>query len=127
MARAVVEGIAFAVRNVLTQMEAQLGVEISPLTVTGGAAFPLVMRTLANVLQRPLAVMEGGDSAAQGAALLAFVAAKKTDTTWLAEWQPKVQATYAPEEVVSHRYEQLYEAFCALYPTLKHTFRMLAQ
>ena len=127
MARAVVEGIAFAVRNVLTQMEAQLGGRIAPLTVTGGAAFPDVLQILANVLRRPLAVIEGGDSAAQGAALLAFVAADKKDTNWLAAWNPRVEATYAPEVDASACYERQFEVFCALYPALSPTFRMLAE
>ena len=77
MARAVVEGIAFALRNVLAQIESHLGGTVTPLNVTGGAAFPLVLQTLANVLQRPLTAIEGGDSAAQGAALLALVAAQE--------------------------------------------------
>lgn len=127
MARAVVEGIALAVRTVLTQMESHLDDTIDPILVTGGGAFPFIVQTLSNVLRRPLAVIAGGDSAAQGAASMALVAAGKTDTCGLAEWRPEIQATYAPEGDVSHRYEQLYEAFCALYPALGPTFRMLAQ
>ena len=126
-ARAVVEGIAYAVRSVLAQMEERIGATVAPLTVTGGAAFPLVVQTLANVLQRPLTVIEGGDSAAQGAALLAFVAAGKADDSWLAEWCPSVQQTFAPQEVYRERYGRLFAAFCSLYPALKPTFTKLAE
>ena len=126
-ARAVVEGIAYAVRSVLAQMEERIGATVAPLTVTGGAAFPLVVQTLANVLQRPLTVIEGGDSAAHGAAILAFVAAGKADDSWLAEWRPSVQQTFAPQEVYREHYGRLFEAFCSLYPALKPTFTMLAE
>lgn len=119
LARAVVEGVAFALRNVLTEMETRLGVEISPLTVTGGAAFPPVAQTLANVLQRPLAVSAGGDGAAQGAALLAFVAAGRADLAWLAAWRPPLRTTYTPDTAAATMYNRQYEVFLAVYPALK--------
>ncbi len=119
LARAVVEGIAFALRNVVGEMETRLGVEISPLTVTGGAAFPPVAQTLANVLRRSLAVSESGDGAAQGAAMLAFVAAGKADLNRLAAWRPPIQATYAPDESLAAVYERQCEVFLAVYPALK--------
>ena len=127
LARAVIEGIAFALRNVLTQMEAHLGGTIAPITVTGGAAFPLVLQTLANVLQRPLTIVEGSDSAAQGAALLAWVAAGGKDLKWLARWQPQVQGNCVPDSSVSRMYEQRFEAFCTLYSALKHTLEAPAE
>ena len=127
MARAVVEGIAFAVRNVLTQMETHLGDTITPLLIAGGGAFPVVVRTLANVLQRPLTVIEGGESAAQGAALLAWVATGETDLDWLASWQPQVQESCVPDGSTSEIYEQRFEAFCTLYSALKRTFAAPAE
>lgn len=113
MARAVVEGIAFAARNVITEMERHLGRAVSPLSVTGGAAFPLVLQTLADALQRPLSVIEGGDAAAQGAAMLGRVAAGKADVGRLAEWTPRIQETYAPDASVSAKYKRRLAAFCA--------------
>ncbi len=127
MARAVVEGIAFAARNVLTHMESHLGDTVAPLLVTGGGAFPGVAQTLANVLQRPLTVIEGGESAAQGAALLAWVAAGETDLDWLASWQPNVQENYVPDGSVCRMYEQSYEVFCTLYSALRRTFESPAE
>ncbi len=119
MARAVVEGIAFALRNVLVQMEAHLGEPVAALAVTGGAAFPVVLQTLANVLQRPLTAIEGGESAAQGAALLALVAAGSADLGWLAAWQPRVRENYVPNTADSGRYERAFEMFSHLYPALR--------
>lgn len=127
MARAVVEGIAFAVRNVLTQMESHLDDTIDPILVTGGGAFPFVVQTLANVLQRPLALIEGGDGAAQGAALLACVAAGETDLDWLASWQPNVRENYVPDGSVCRMYERQFEAFCVLYSALKRTLEAPAE
>ena len=122
MARAVVEGIAYALRNVLAQLEGHLADTIAPLYVTGGGAFPVVVQNLANVLQRPLTAIEGGDSAAQGAALLALVAAGERDLDWLASWQPQVQGNCVPDGSTCEFYEQRFEAFCALYSALEHTF-----
>ncbi len=127
MARAVVEGIAFAVRNMLTQMEAHLDDTVAPLLVTGGGTFPVVLQTLANVLQCPLTVIEGGESAAQGAAQLAWVAAGERDLDWLASWQPQVQGNCVPDSSVSRMYEQRFEAFCTLYSALKRTFAAPAE
>ena len=127
VARAVVEGVAFAVRNALTQIEAHLGDTVAPLLVTGGGAFPVVVQTLADVLQRPLTVIEGGESAAQGAALLAWVATGETDLEWLAGWQPQVQGNCVPDSSVSRMYEERFEAFCTLYSALKHAFEAPAE
>ncbi len=127
MARAVVEGIAFALRNVLAQMEAHLGEPVAALAVTGGAAFPLVLQTLADVLQRPLTAIEGGESAAQGAALLALVAAGRADLEWLAAWQPRLRENYLPNESDAGRYERSFETFSHLYPALRDTMDVPGQ
>lgn len=121
IARAVVEGIAFAVRNGGTELEAHLGNPITPLNVTGGAAFPLVVHTLANVLQRPLDVIAGGEAAATGAAMLAFVAAGKSGLDWLADWKPGVQETFAPDASRQEIYERQFAAFCAAYAASQGT------
>lgn len=125
-ARAVLEGVAFALRNVLTEMEAHLGGSVCPLAVTGGAAFPAFVQTLANVLQRPLTVIEGGDGAAQGAALLAWVAAGRRDEGWLADWRPRARETIAPDGSTRELYERKSAAFSALYWALKPSFTAAA-
>ncbi len=122
IARAVLEGIAFAVRDVLALLEDRLGARIAPLSVTGGAAQPIFLRILASVLARPLNAIEGGDAAAQGAALLASVAAERMAMDRLAASRPRVQVTHAPEESDAERYGEAYAAFRTLYPALKHTF-----
>jgi xylulokinase len=116
MARAVLEGVAFAVRNVLTHMEAHLGSRITPLKVTGGGAFPLVLQTLASVLGRKLYVVEGGESAAQGAALLALLAAETAGETRLADWQPLIERAYAPVETETALYARRFDVFRSLHP-----------
>lgn len=121
LARAVVEGIAFAVRNVVSEKEAHLRSPITPLNVTGGAAFPLVVQTLANVLQRPLDVIEGGEAAATGAAMLAFVAAGKSSLDWLAAWKPRIEDTFAPDASIQEIYDRQFTAFCAAYAASQGT------
>ncbi len=118
MARAVIEGIAFALRNVLAQLEGHLADTISPLYVTGGGAFPAVVQTLSDVLDRPLTAIENSDSAAQGAALLAFVAAGARDLDWLASRQPSVQENYVPDRNVRSVLERRFEAFRTLHTAL---------
>ncbi len=122
MARAVIEGIAFAVRNVVMQMEGHLSDTISPLYVTGGGAFPVVVQTLSDVLDRPLTAIESGDSAAQGAALLAFIAAGARDLDWLESRQPRVQEIYVPERSVRSMQDRRFEAFRTLYTALSQNF-----
>lgn len=75
LARAVLEGTAFAMRDVVDRLEA-LGVPTGRLRLMGGGArSDLWCQIRADVVQRPADVLTDGDASAVGAGLLASVAA----------------------------------------------------
>ena len=79
LARAVIEGVAFAVRGVVEAAEALTG-GAREIRVSGGASHGRVwLRTLASVLGRRITAAGTGDASARGAALLAMAAATGRD------------------------------------------------
>src|SRR5690625_1446437 len=78
LARAVLEGVAFSLRDVLDVFREQL--EVSQLLVTGGgASSELFLQIAASALEVELQVVAGGTGAAYGSALLALQGLKLTD------------------------------------------------
>lgn len=78
LARAVLEGVAFSLRDVLDVFREQL--EVSQLLVTGGgASSELLLQIAASALEVELQVVAGGTGAAYGSALLALQGLKLTD------------------------------------------------
>ncbi|MBI4278829.1 MAG: hypothetical protein HY660_10270 [Armatimonadetes bacterium] len=73
IARAVMEGVALALRSILTRLEAR-GIVTRQFRATGGGARSAAwVQVLADVLGRPVGVAEE-EASARGAALLLFVA-----------------------------------------------------
>ncbi len=128
LTRAVLEGVSFGLRDgfeLIRQSEA--GRVIRQVRVSGGGAkSPLWRQILADVLGAPLVTVEALEGAAYGAALLAGVG--------VGVW-PDVEAATASiqlgEEVApgpnAAAYEQAYNVYRSLYPTLKDTFKALAE
>ena len=80
-ARAVLEGTAFAMRDVLARLDA-LGVSTERLCLMGGGAkSALWCQIRADVTGRPVDVLTASDASATGAAVLAAVVAGKGATT----------------------------------------------
>ena len=120
MARAVMEGVVFALRQGLELMKV-LGVPIERIVASGGAtAHPLWLQLQADIFNRPIYRTTTVEAAAVGAALLAGVgagfyldAAEACHRT--VAWRDEV-VTPISENVI--RYEEAYGTFCRLYPAL---------
>ncbi|MBN1875378.1 MAG: xylulokinase [Anaerolineae bacterium] len=124
MARAVMEGVVFGLRQGLDLMLG-LGVPVARVVASGGAVrHPLWLQLQADIFNRSLYRTETVESAAVGAALLSGVgvgcytdapeAVRRT-----VHWQGSVI------EPVSARvayYAELYATFCTLYPALTDLF-----
>jgi xylulokinase len=116
LARGVMEGVAFGLRDSLELLR-DLGVEASAGRVSGGGArSELWVRIVASALRLPIERMQLEEGAAYGAALLAGVhAGVFADTDDAVERCVRVRETIQPE----WDYEEAYARFRSLYPTLK--------
>ena len=125
MARAVIEGVAFALRGVVEAAEALAG-RAQEIRVSGGASHGQIwLRTLASVLGRRITAAGTGDASARGAALLAMAAATGRDPQALAAtWAPP-GSPIDPEPEALARYEARYAIFRELYPATRHLMHRL--
>ena len=123
MTQAVLEGVAFAIRDSF-EVAKSLGVAIPRSNLCGGGARSAVWRTmLANILGIPLdtAVTEQGPG--YGAAMLAMVACGEFATVQEAA-DALVRTTPAaePDPALTSFYNERYAQFSQIYPTCKALF-----
>ncbi|MCB1452714.1 MAG: Hsp70 family protein [Rhizobiaceae bacterium] len=113
-ARAVLEGVAYSIRDCLEAVVA-LGQPIETLFLIGGAArSPLWQRILADVLGRPL-VKPGVEDAAFGAAMVAGVAAGVfTDAAHAVECCVRTAHTIQPDAARTSLYERYFAVYRAI-------------
>ncbi len=124
MLQAVMEGVAFAIRDCMEAANA-MGIEVKRSSICGGGAkSPLWCRIMANVLNIPLCTLENEEGPAFGAAMLAAVGCGEfKDTSEAAEKLVKERLTYYPDKETAEKYNNGYLRFKKLYPTLKDWFR----
>lgn len=127
LTRAVLEGVAFGLRDSLELMRGAGLADITQIRASGGGLrSPLWRQILADVLQAEIVTVNSTEGAAYGAAVLALVGAGVFDS---------VEAACAALVRVTGRtepggdtavYNQLYPIYQQLYPALKPTFTALA-
>lgn len=128
MTRAVLEGVAFGLRDSMELIrQAGLG-EIRQVRVSGGGArSPLWRQILADVMNAELVTVNTTEGAAYGAALLAGVGAGAWPTVQAAcDATIRTPSCTAPRQAEGKLYDQLYQEYTALYPALKTSFARLA-
>jgi xylulokinase len=128
LTRAVLEGVAFGLKDSFELMKsAGLG-EIRQVRVSGGGArSPLWRQILADVFGCELVTVNTTEGAAYGAALLAAVGAGEFSSVEAA-CQTAIQVTGStlPVEGQVKAYERLYPLYRALYPALASSFENIA-
>ena len=124
LVRAVLEGVAYGLRDSL-ELLAALGVRPRVGRVSGGGARSMLwLRILASVLGIPLELTAVEEGAAYGAALLGGVAAGVFANVGEAVARcVRVRETVEPLAGWSDVYEEGYERFRSLYPALRATER----
>ena len=120
LVRAVLEGVAFGLRDSLELLRA-IGVEPGSARVSGGGArSELWLRIVASVLELPLERTAAEEGAAFGAALLGGVAAGVfTDVQEAVAATVRVRDTIEPEPEWIEPYAHAYRRFRSLYPALR--------
>ena len=119
MARAVMEGVAYAFADCQAAL-AHAGTDFdSALAVGGGAKSETWLRIVASVLDRPLRVAADSDlGAALGAARLAICAAEDADPADICA-EPEILRVIEPERDLVAPYAEGHARYRALYPALK--------
>ncbi len=128
LTRAVLEGVAFGLRDSMELIKKAGLARIDQVRVSGGGARSALWRQiLADVLDTELVTVNTTEGAAYGAALLAGVGAgiwQDVDAACDATIQVVDRVTPRPAE--TEGYEKFYEVYQKLYGTLKPTFDELS-
>jgi xylulokinase len=121
LARAVLEGVAYGLRDSLELLR-ELGVAPSAGRASGGGARSrLWLEIVASVLELPLERCAVDEGSAYGAALLAGIAAGTFASAHEAvEACVQVRETVEPNPAWARRYEAGYARYRALYPAIRH-------
>ena len=120
MTQAVLEGVAFGIRDSL-EIARRLGIEINSAKICGGGAkSALWKKIIANVLNLKLEIIESEEGPALGAAMLAAVGCGEYSSVENAANEiVKVIGTVEPDSVLVNKYEHKYNEFKKIYPALK--------
>lgn len=126
MTQAVLEGVAFALRDSF-EVARELGIQIERTKICGGGAkSPLWKKMIANILNVKVDVIESEEGPGYGGAMLAAVACGEyASVEEAAAALVKVVDTVEPEPELAAAYEARYQQFKQLYPSLKNAFSNL--
>ncbi|MBD5462729.1 MAG: xylulokinase [Lachnospiraceae bacterium] len=126
MTQAVLEGVAFALRDSL-EVAKSLGIQLERTKICGGGAkSPLWKKMIANILNLKVDVIESEEGPALGGAMLAAVACGEFESVEAAaERIVKIVDTVCPEEELVAKYEARYQQFKEIYPACKPLFEII--
>ena len=126
MTQAVLEGVAFALRDSL-EVARSLGIDIQRTKICGGGAkSPLWKKIVANVLNLKVDMIESEEGPAMGGAMLAAVACGEyASVEEIASKLVKVVDTVEPDPELVAKYEDRYQKFKEIYPACKPLFEII--
>lgn len=126
MSLAIMEGVAFALRDCV-EVAKSGGISISSSKICGGGGKSAVWRrVIANVLGIPIYTLTAEEGPAMGGAMLAMVGAGEYGCIEdAAEAIVKVSGVVYPDAETVKKYEKKYEIFKSLYPALKDCFALM--
>ncbi len=126
MTQAVLEGVAFAIRDSF-EVARSLGIRIERSKICGGGAkSPLWRRIIANVLNIKIDRIESEEGPGYGGAMLAAVGCGEfPSVAEAAEKLVKIIDTIEPEPELAAKYEEKYRKFARIYPSVKELFGQL--
>ena len=106
------EGVAFNLRQCVQLFE-DMGLSIKEVRLAeGGSRVGLWCQIIADVLGRPVELIEESDTSALGAAIAGQSGATRRDATVIAENAVRFSRRYQPTEGIS--YEASYARYCQL-------------
>ena len=128
MTQAVLEGVAFALRDSL-EVAKSLGIHLERTKICGGGAkSPLWRKMIANILNLKVDAIESEEGPALGGAMLAAVACGEyASVEEIADKVVKVTETILPGPELAQRYDERYAQFKEIYPACRPVFALLAK
>ncbi|MBP3326721.1 MAG: xylulokinase [Coprococcus sp.] len=119
MTQAVLEGVAFALRDSL-EVAKSLGIKIDSSKICGGGAkSPLWRKIMASVLNLKLEIVENEEGPGFGAAILAAVGCGEYPSVEAAcDKLVKIIDVVYPDEELVEKYESRYKKFKKIYPAV---------
>ena len=129
MYRAILEAVALEERLLMGGMEAATGSPIDEIVLVGGGArSTLWCQIIANVLGRSVRFARERESTALGAGIHAAAAAGFYPSIRdAADAMTGIEKSFEPDAVSHTRYTDIFEAYRSVYPSLKNTFRLMAE
>ena len=123
MTQAVLEGVAFGLRDSLEVARAN-GIKISSSKICGGGAkSPLWKQIIAAVMNLKLEIVESEEGPGLGGAILAAVGCGEySDVKTACSKLVKIVDSVEPDPLLVAKYEERYQEFKKLYPTVKSLF-----
>lgn len=119
MTRAVMEGVAFALRDNLEALKSTGATLHQPLAIGGGAQSEFWVRSLATILDLPIDLPEAGDfGAALGAARLAMAGVTGDDPAQIMT-PPPIARSIDPDHTLTSAYDDAYHIYKNAYPAMK--------
>ena len=120
MSRAVMEGVAFAIRDCLEVARASGIMPQATKLCGGGAKSPTWRQIMADVINIPVQILETEQGPAFGASILAAVGCGEyKNVSEAVKKTVKVSKTVYPNAVAAKKYQRRYEVFRQLYPAIK--------
>ena len=126
MVQAVLEGVAFAIRDSF-EVAKSFGASIERSTLCGGGAkSPLWRKIIANILNISIDVPQTEEGPGYGGAMLALVGCGAFESVEAcSDALVKTEAAIIPDAEIAARYEAQYRKFQTIYPALKDVFPKL--
>lgn len=126
MTQAMLEGVAFGLRDSL-EIARRLGINVTKSTIVGGGSkSPLWRKIVGNVCNLTLEIPESVEGPSMGGAMLAAVACGEfPDVETACRKIIKITKTEEPDPELVARYEEKYQEFSLIYPALKKVFPAL--
>ena len=123
LVQAVLEGVAFAIRDSF-EVARSLGLDIPRSRICGGGSkSPLWRKIFANVLGIPLDMVKTEQGPGYGGAMLAMVGCGVFDSVQAAaDALVELASATEPDPELTARYEEQYRKFRQIYPALKDLF-----
>lgn len=128
MTQAVLEGVAFALRDSL-EVARKLGIKIERTKICGGGAkSPLWKKMIANVMNVKVDVIKSEEGPALGGAILAAVGCGEyPDVETAAKHLVEIVDTVEPTPELVEKYEERYQEFKKIYPALRDVFQEIVR